>query len=380
MQRLTLCSPRLAVGAMFLITGFAAAIWAASVPFLKHRLNLSDTHLGLTILAVGGGAVIAMPLASRLAAHIGSSKVLRIAGLLMPAMLLPIAIIDSVAQLVPLLFGFGIASGMVEVAGNAQGIALEKHADRPLMSWVHGMFSVGGLVGASAIALMLWTGLPIGGCIAVITLSMAAIAVAAGPGLLAHAHAQTTEKRARPWPPARLLLLALLCFIAFLAEGAIADWGGVFLHFDRGADPAIAALGYAGLAVAMTTGRLSGDRLRALIGGPILLRAGGALAACGFLLAVTTHAIWLTIAGFTLVGLGVANMVPVLMSTAGRLPNWPASAAVALVGAGGWAGFMTGPALLGALADVTSLAMALGTIALLMALVAASAQVVQIKG
>ncbi len=171
-----------------------------------------------------------------------------------------------------------------------------------------------------------------------------------------------------------MLLIGALCFIVFLAEGAMLDWSAVILTALHGVDPSHAGLGYAVFVVMMAAGRLSGDRIVRALGGRVILAVGGLCAASG--LAVTVLVPWWTAAllGFGMVGLGASNIVPVLYSALGRQQVMPANLAVAAVTTLGFSGILAGPALIGIIAHTTSLPLAILGVAAMLLVVAASAQ------
>ena len=373
---------RRAILLVFLCCGFGSAIWAALVPFLKLRLALGEASLGGLLLGFGAGAILAMPFSGRLIQRFGSRQVIRIAGLLIAAAfclmtavpLLPSGVARA-AAVVPVLL-LGAAFGTLDVAMNAQAVLLETRSARPMMSSFHALYSLGGLVGAAAISVLLRLGLPSPACALVGASAIATILLTQHrhllpPGLEARAAGSTRFSL----PRGRALVIGLMCVASFLAEGAVLDWGAVLLRFSRGIAESWAGLGYAGFSVAMAAGRLTGDRLTRLAGPRRMVLAGGLLTASGFAVAVTIPSGAATVLGFLLVGLGAANIVPVLLSAASRLPGPPART-IAAVTTLGYAGLLAGPAAIGAVAQATSLPLALGLVGLLMLGVAAGARTV----
>jgi predicted MFS family arabinose efflux permease len=178
------------------------------------------------------------------------------------------------------------------------------------------------------------------------------------------------------WPRGKVLFIGILCFIVFLSEGSMLDWSAVFLTSRRGMDPAQAGIGYAAFAVAMTAGRLSGDRVVQALGGGKIILWGGLCAAAGFLLAVLTPGVPGTLAGFTLVGLGASNIVPVLFTAAGAQKAMPVGLAVSAITTIGYAGILAGPAFIGFIARMSSLELSFALIAALLLAVSASARAV----
>lgn len=353
---------RRATRVAFLVVGMVTAGWAPLVPYAKLRLRLDDAGLGLLLLAPGAGALAAMPLAGLAAHHLGTRTITLAGGLLFCLALPLLALAPGVASLAAALAMFGAALGTVDIAMNAQAVVVERASTRPLMSGFHGMYSLGGLLGAVMASLLLHVGLPpIGGAVL--------LAGIAGVLLLAHARWMLPQAPAVGpgfvLPRGRLALLGALCFVSFLAEGAILDWSAVLLQFWRGAQPATAALGYAAFSVTMVAGRLGGDRLLRHIAPLAMLRLGGGLAALGFLTMAALPWPAATLAGCALVGLGGSNIVPVLFGAAARMPGMAPGPAISAAATPGYLGLLLGPALIGGAASVSTLPLALTLVALM---------------
>ncbi|MCQ4161322.1 MFS transporter [Roseomonas sp. GC11] len=372
--------PRAARGAtrlVFLVNGMVFAGWAPLVPLAKERLALDEAGLGLVLLALGAGAILAMPWAGPLIQRRGSRAVTLVAGCGFLAVLPLLALAPSAPLLGLALFLFGAAGGMMDVAMNAQAVAVEARGGRRILSSIHGLWSIGGLVGAGLSALLLGFGLAAPWVAGVLSaLALAGLALAA-PALLPRAGDRPAEGpeevRGFALPRGPVLALGLLCCAAALAEGAMVDWTGVFLAEARGMAVELAGLGFAAFAVAMAAARLAGDGLASRFGPVAMIRAGTLLAALGLGLAVALPSGEAALAGFALAGLGLGNAVPLLFSAAGRLPGVAPGAAIAAVATLGYAGQLAGPALIGFLARWSSLPLALGGVALLMLAVAAGA-------
>jgi MFS family permease len=356
---------RLATRLAFLVAGFGVACWAPLVPYAKARIGADDATLGLVLLGLGIGSVIAMPITGGLANRFGARPVILAGGLGLCLVLPALALASTVPELAIAQLILGASLGTLDVAMNVHAIEVEKAAPVPLMSGFHGLFSVGGLAGAAAVTGLLSAGLSPLGAVLVAAAAMLATLAVAGPRLL----------RARPgargpllvMPHGIVLLLGALAFAMFLVEGAILDWSALLLTVHRGFPTATGGLGYSAFAVAMSAGRLAGDRVVAALGARRTLQAGGALTIAGFalLLALSTPAAALT--GFALIGLGASNLVPVLFSAAGRQRAMPAALAVASLTTIGYAGALAGPALVGFVAQATSLPVAFAALAVLVA-------------
>jgi fucose permease len=367
---------RRAVGAFFALVGVSVATWSALVPLTKARLALDDARLGTVLLAFGFGSIASTLVAARLTRRMGSRQVLAVAGLLMAICLPLLARAPSSATLATLLFVFGVLVGLAGVAANAQAIAVQAVAGRPLMSSFHAMFSVGGLAGAAGCSLLLRAGVRIETCAIAVAALLLALVATQHAGLVADvedAPAESASGRRSRVPPIAVLAVGAMTFALYLSEGAVLDWAAVFFHEIRGRDVATAALGYAAFSIMMATGRLLGDRVVARLGSVLVIRAGALLAAAGFLTMVLARGEVLGLAGCALIGLGASNVVPTLISASARVSRLPTSTAVSTVVAMGTTGLIAGPALIGFLAQRTGLAIALGALALLLIAVAAAA-------
>jgi fucose permease len=362
---------RLAVSTLFFVNGAVLASWLPHIPAVKARLTSGDGQLGLVLLALAGGAVLALPLAGWLVGLAGSRRVssLSAAGV---CLVMPLPVLSpSLPALIAALFVFGALNALLDVAMNAQAAAVEIRVGRPIMSSFHALFSLGGVVGALLASAALAAGVGIvGHVLAAATVALGAV-VAAIPRLLPSSPEPTGVALARP--PRALLGLGLLALLGLLAEGAMADWSAVYLHDTLGASSALAAVGFAAFSLAMAAGRFAGDSLVQGLGPRRVLRVSGAIAAGGLGLALLVGRPAAGIVGCALVGIGIANIVPVIFSAAARLPGVSPGHGLAAVATTGYLGFLAGPPVIGAVAEVAGLAVGLGLVSLACAVVAVRA-------
>ena len=369
---------RRATQGFFLLSGIGMSSWAPMVPFAKTRLGLDEAHLGLVLLCMGVGSAGAMPLAGYLSHRYGNRRVLAIAAPLLCVALPLLTLAPSQTLLGAALVLFGGSLGVVDVAMNAHAVDVERLHGKPIMSGFHGLFSLGGLLGSAGMAALLATGAPLTACAVAVSILLLAVVATQRRSLIELPHATAASQRsAFALPSATTLLIGGLCLAVFLAEGAMLDWSAVFLRSMRGFEISNAGLGYAVFSIAMATVRLLGDRITGALGPVRVVRYGGVVAATGFVLACALPWPATSLAGFVLVGLGAANIVPVLFSAAGRMPGTSAGIAIATVTALGYAGMLAGPAVIGFVARATSLPIALGGIAVLLAAVSANAAIVR---
>ena len=351
------------------------AAWAPRVPYAQARTGVVPGQLGLLLLCLGIGSLIAMPVTGMLAARFGCRNVVMLSGLGCCAVLPCLALAPTASWLALALFLFGATIGTLDVAMNIQAVIIEKDYGGALMSGFHGMFSVGGILGAGGMTLMLWAGAGI----VPATIAMAALValalLAAAPNLLREAPAAERDAPFLVMPHGSVIFIGLLCGLVFLAEGAVLDWSAVFLTSTSGLSATQGGLGYAAFACAMTIGRLNGDKIVGRWGGSPVLLIGGAVAALGFFLVVVAPSPWLALTEFVLVGLGASNIVPVLFSAAGRQQDMPASQAISAITTIGYAGILAGPALIGLVAHASSLQLAFCGLACGMLMVSLNARI-----
>jgi len=362
---------RCAVSALFFVNGAILASWVPYVPMVKQRLGIGDGLLGVVLLFMAIGALGALPFAGTLVGRLGSRTVSVGAGLGL-CLSLPLPILAPTPFLVALaLLFFGAFNSTLDVAMNAQAVEVEQRRGRALMSSFHAMFSVGGLAGALLSSVIAAAGVGAAdhilaaallGSVAILIARSALIAVAPSPSPVFVR------------PTRGLLGLGVLALCALLAEGAIGDWSAVYLMDSRGASQSVAAAGFAAFSLAMAGGRFAGDHVARWLGAACLLRLSGALAAGGLLLALIVKEPVIAIAGFGLVGLGVANLIPVIFSAAGRAYAVAPGHGLAAVATTGYVGFLAGPPAIGLAAEVAGLPAALGIVALACAAVAIAAR------
>lgn len=365
---------RLATRLAFLVAGFGIACWAPLVPFAKARLAVDDGVLGLLLLSLGIGSVIAMLLTGVMSARYGSKPII-IAGGLGLALVVPLlAIASTPATLALVLFAFGAALGSIDVAMNIHAVEVERAAGRPLMSGFHALFSIGGFAGSALMTSLL--SLQLGALTSTLICSvlMLIAMLVAWPRLLRSAQAQ--EGPLFVLPHGSVLPLALLGAITFLVEGSMLDWGALLVIGAGLLSEARGGAGYIVFSIAMTAGRLGGDAVVARVGDHATLFWGSLLAVAGFAVLLTASVAAVAMGGFLLIGLGASNLVPVLFRRAATQTAVPTGLAVAAITTAGYAGILIGPAGVGFVARVGGLPVAFWLLAALMGLVTLSARIV----
>jgi predicted MFS family arabinose efflux permease len=361
---------RQATRLVFLVVGFVAAAWACLVPFAKANAQLDEGTLGLVLLCLGAGSILSMPTAGALSTRYGCRVVLTTSSLVACAALPLLATVSSAPFLAVVLFVFGAALGSADCVMNVQAVIVERAGTKPRMSGFHAFYSLGGIVGAASISILLMLGAtPLQSALAALAVMVLAVLIA-NPGLLSYGN--PTEGPAFAIPHGVVLFLGVLCFIVFLVEGSMMDWSAVLTTEQRGTGPAQAGFAFASFSMAMTLGRLIGDRVVARMGRRSVVTIGALLAAAGIALATSVSIRAVALLGYALVGLGCSNIVPVLFSAVGRQKTMPQAVAVPAITTLGYAGILTGPAGIGFIAQHSSLTVAFLFVATLMVAVAAS--------
>lgn len=355
---------RVATRAIFFVTGMAMGLWAALVPYAQMRTHAEAGQLGLLLLCLGGGSLVAMLGSGRIIGLAGCRRVIIVSVILYCLMLPLLSTLSDIRILAISLFIFGMGIGLADVAMNVQGTLVEQAAEKPLMSGFHCLWSVGGLVGAGGGALMLGAGITpqvtTFWAIALIVI----VTACSFPALLPSGGDEEQQETGSPSRPNfRLVLMAIMAMICFMAEGAILDWSGIFITQDRGMALEHAGWGFAAFAIAMSLMRATGDAVVRVLGRKRVLIVGGALGIAGYLMAVLLPGWTLALCGFALIGIGAANIVPVLITLAGQEKAMPVHRSVAMVATLGYLGVLGGPALIGWVAHLTNLYVAFALVA-----------------
>ena len=360
--------------------GFAT--WIPHIPFAQRTFGLDEATLGLTLLAIAAGAIITMPLAGGLIARRGSRPVCVFGGLAFCLVIPSILMFSSYPLFVFNLLLLGAFGGALDVGMNAHGVYVEGQYGKPIMSSFHGMFSVGGLVGAGVAGGLLALGWTPVQHMALMSVVLVLLTVGALRYLLPPEPVATAEGE----PPAPLfalprertmIILAMLALFIFMAEGAMADWATVYLEAMSNTSASLAAVGFATFSLTMAIGRLTGDAVVRVLGRVSMVRWGSALGTLGILIAALSTQPGPAIVGFALVGLGLANVVPIIFSAAGYLSPSSPGRGIAAVTTAGYFGFLAGPPVIGLLAKLITLSGAFLVLATALLLVAMSAKLVQ---
>ncbi|HET9547904.1 MAG TPA: MFS transporter [Desertimonas sp.] len=370
-----------AVYAAFFTNGLIIASWVARLPAVRTRLGASEPQLGAVLLGIAGGAVVAMPLTSRLCDRFGLRRVLMMAMLGCTAMFVIAGMTPRIVPLGAVLVAVGFGYGTWDVSMNAAAHDVEVRTERPLMPRFHGAFSVGGLCGAGLGAGAAALGVPVGAHLAIVGMAITVTAA-----LVAQQLPDLTETPSRPSDDdsarftatqseaprrvitLRLVLLGLLTACTTLGEGAAADWGAIFFTDERGATESVAAIGYAAFAGAMAIGRFGGTWVLTRMSRVTALRASGVLASVSVLTLITVESMATGLVALVGWGLGVALVFPAAMSAGAENAERPAQG-IATVATIGYGGFLVGPPMIGFIAGAAGLGAGLLVVSLLLLLV-----------
>jgi predicted MFS family arabinose efflux permease len=363
-----------ALRAQFFVAGALFATWGVHVPSIKAHYALGEQALAIAMLASGAGAVLALLQAGRVLARHSPRRVVPLMGLVCMAAVGSLLLPTQYALLLALMLVYGMAAALFDVAINDEATEIEREAGRPLMSGFHGMFSLGGMIGAATWSLLAPAGVPPMQHLAGAAAALGAAAVVAAAFMLRQVRHEQPEGAPLSLPRGPLVLLGVMAALGLVGEGAMYDWSVLYLRQELGAAAGVASLGYASFSGAMAAGRFGGDWVRARMRPATLLQASGMLGALGMALALVVPHPAAALAGFALVGLGFANIVPVLFSAAGQQPGTAPAHGIAAVSSVGYFGLMAGPPLIGFVAEARSLTSGLVVVIFFAAVVAASAR------
>jgi fucose permease len=365
---------RYATMALFFIAGMMYGTWGIHVPTVRDRFELNPALLSLALFAVAGGSILAMTANGAWIARVGTRRACLAGGLTMATCAALILVVPAYWMLLVVLAAFGAGMATLDVAMNAEASAVEQALGRPIMSALHGMFSVGGMGGAAIGGALLAHGMKPAMHLLLAALVAGAVLLIACPAVLPHVpHTEHTDPhtpRASRWRSPALWALGIVALIALIAEGAMYDWATVYMRDVVVASPAVSSAAYAAFSGGMAVARFAGDAVRARFGAPQLVMASASLACVGMVGALLLPHTITAMTGFTLMGLGLANMMPVLFAAAARVKGIHAAEGLAHVAGLAYFGLLLGPVIIGGVAQVTTLPIGLSVVALCAAVIA----------
>ena len=368
---------RYATMALFFIAGMMYASWGIHVPTVRDRFHLDPALLSLALFAVAGGSISAMATNAKWIARVGTRRACFAGGLTMAVCAALILVVPAYWMLLVVLALFGAGMATLDVAMNAEASAVEIAIGRPIMSALHGMFSIGGMAGAAAGGALLSHGMRGAVHLALASSVSALVLVISCPAVLPHVphdeHADPHAPRANRWRSPALWALGAIALIALIAEGAMYDWATVYMRDVVISTPALASAGYAAFSGGMSAARFAGDKVRARFGAPQLVMASALFACAGMIGALLLPWTIPALIGFTMMGLGLANMMPVLFAAAARVDGIHAAEGLAHVAGLAYFGLLLGPVVIGGVAQAAGLRVGLCMVALCAAVVAVAA-------
>lgn len=367
---------RWAISTVFLLNGAGIGLWAAHVPTVQARMGIDTGMLSMVLLTVAAGALLAMPLMGGLTGRWGTRRMVLLSGFAFAAMTPLIMGAPSLPLLFIAAFLFGVSNGALDVAMNANASEVETARGLPTMSSFHGFFSLGGLFGAGIGGLLVGQGLGHGQGALMVGVVTAVVLALSAPRVMGFAATHGAGSHFS-LPRGAALSLGLLALLCFAVEGALVDWSALLMQERTRATPASAALGFSAFSIAMAACRFAGDRLIVRFGALRIMVIGGLAMFAGLALAVASTHFVLSAVGFALVGLGAANVVPLLIGAAGRIPGMSAGNGVAAVATLGYGGLLLAPPVLGWVAMHSSIMVALGGLSLSGLVIALSARVIR---
>jgi len=367
---------RWAISTVFLLNGAGIGLWAAHVPTVQARMGIDTGMLSMVLLTVAAGALLAMPLMGGLTGRWGTRRMVLLSGFAFATMTPLIMGAPSLPLLFIAAFLFGVSNGALDVAMNANASEVETARGLPTMSSFHGFFSLGGLFGAGIGGLLVGQGLGHGQGALMVGVVTAVVLALSAPRVMGFAATHGAGSHFS-LPRGAALGLGLLALLCFAVEGALVDWSALLMQERTGATPASAALGFSAFSIAMAACRFAGDRLIVRFGALRIMVVGGLAMFAGLALAVASTHFVLSAVGFALVGLGAANVVPLLFGAAARIPGMSAGNGVAAVATLGYGGLLLAPPVLGWVAMHSSIMVALGGLSLSGLVIALSARVIR---
>ena len=360
---------RLATFSFFFMNGALAATWVSRIPTIQEKLGITEGVLGFVLLGFSIGLLVALVLISEWINRSGSKKVVLASNIVACIMLPLLGIFSHPILLFIGLIIFGASLSAMDISMNEQAVLVERKTEKPIMASFHAGYSIGGVAGALFGSLMAGNqsqNTMIHFLIISAIFSIAAFVLHSNLQLTDITRKKESKKSTIQFPERAVWVLGIIALASAFGEGAAADWSAVFIQNELGATASSAALGFAAFSFMMTGGRIFGDWLVRILKPSRVVRIGGFLAGLGFFLAAWTNQPWLAIAGFGLVGLGLANVIPTLFSTAGNLSGINPGTGIAGVATIGYAGFLFGPPLVGTIAEIFSLREALSIVAVIM--------------
>ncbi len=351
----SLSKRRIALGSMFFFVGLCFSSWAARIPDVQAKFQLSEGQLGTLLLFLPIGSLIGLPIAGWSVHQFGSRRVIMI-GSFAYAMTLPlIGLAPTTWLIIPVLILYGMLGNVMNISLNTQALDLEDKMGKSILASFHGLWSMAGFTGAGIGAGMIYLGVGPPVHYATVTLISIVIILSAQKYIIKEDKIVEDGGMVLKKPDDLLLRISMIAFLAMMAEGCMFDWSGVYFKKVVMAEPSWIALGYVAFMGSMATGRFLTDRVTSRFGKVTVIQFSGLVIFIGLVMAVIWPTVLMATIGFLIVGFGVASLIPVSYSIAGRSKLYSPSVALALVSTISFFGFLIGPPLIGFIADLFNL-------------------------
>ncbi|RYE30841.1 MAG: MFS transporter [Sphingobacteriaceae bacterium] len=348
-------SYRIATAIFFFISGFGYSTWASRIPTLQQKLHLNEAQLGAVLFALPVGLMLTLPITGNLLSRFSSRNIMFIGTVAFNLMLALLGFTTEIWQLVLVLFCFGSSRNLMNISVNAQSVSVQHLYSRSIITTFHGIWSMAGFAAAALGYLMVSGKIPPSYHFAIVGFMLIGVAVFCFPKTLNQKPVQQQKRPAFVLPDKSLIKFGLISFASMACEGTMYDWSGIYFQKEVHASAAIATAGFVVYMVAMTTGRFFGDRLVNRIGTKPMLRYSGILIFAGMLLSALFPVAAVAAFGFILIGFGVACVVPLVFSIAGKSKTLSSGSAIASVSTVGYLGFLMVPPVVGFIAQAAGL-------------------------
>lgn len=361
-------SNRIGLSTMFFLHGVICGLWFTQIPYIQEKLNLTNTQLSMALLSMALGSFPGLALSTKLVPSFGSKKCIVVIISIFLCVLPIILFSPSYPFLIIAVGVFGFVIGAGDVALNSRASLIESQYGHSIMSSFHAFWSISGLIAAGIAKLAFSFGWSVN---VFVPLVCGALFILAVHGFIRmKSYGKSVEIPAKPsekgplivFPKGSLIVVSVIVVFAFISEGAVYDWGTLYLSKVRKLDLGTAALGFGGFSFLMAVGRMFGDRITRKIGHAKNVAISSFFAAVTMSIAVLSPNSYVSLICIALTGIGMANIVPVLFSIAGNSPDMDSVAGIASVSMVGYGAFMIGPPFMGMVADRFSLSVTMGAI------------------
>lgn len=361
--------PRIAVSGLFLMNGTFVGAWAPKIPEFASRLSLSESALGVMIVCFGIGSLVLMPIAGILIAHFGTARTIKGATLAFLPTLFLLSIVPDVWTAAVAIFLFGGLTGAMDIAMNGNAVEVEKAMRRAIMSSCHAFWSLGAFIGATTGGYLIGELGVVGHAGLLTALAFGALAFI-WPVILRDAPHPSEEKQKLRLPMTPLpWLIGLMALFTMIPEGAILDWGALYMREELGASLVLSGFAFGAFSLTMAVMRFAGDLIRDRFGAVKTLRYCTIAAIVGMVIAGFASNAYAAMAGFAICGIGISNMVPIAFSAAGNLPGYARGVALSIATVMGYSGALFAPSAIGFIAEHTGFAIVFAALPVLFVVV-----------